>query len=91
MKFARHVLEYLAARALLALLALLRRPLATRVAMAGSRALFACLPRLRRIGLRNLELAFPDRSLATRRLHQSAQSGQFDKDRRKRLHGIRAA
>jgi hypothetical protein len=51
----------------------------------GDRALFAYLPRLRRIGLRNLELAFPDRSLATRRLHQSAQSGQFDKDMRKKL------
>jgi Kdo2-lipid IVA lauroyltransferase/acyltransferase len=67
MKFARHVLEYLAARAILALLALLPRSLATRLAMVGSRALFACLPRLRRIGLRNLELAFPDLSLTERR------------------------
>ena len=67
MKFARHLLEYLAARALLALLALLPRPLATRVAMGASPALFACLPRLRRIGLRNLELAFPNLSLAERR------------------------
>jgi KDO2-lipid IV(A) lauroyltransferase len=67
MKFARHVLEYLAARAVLALLALLPRSLATRLAMVGSRALFACLPRLRRIGLRNLELAFPDLSLTERR------------------------
>jgi KDO2-lipid IV(A) lauroyltransferase len=62
MKFARHLLEYLAARALLALLALLPRPIGTRVAMVGSRAFFSCLPRLRRIGLRNLELALPNLS-----------------------------
>ncbi|PYM09050.1 MAG: lipid A biosynthesis acyltransferase, partial [Verrucomicrobia bacterium] len=67
MKFARYVLEYIAARALLALLALLPLSLATRIAMFVSRALFASLPRLRRIGLRNLELAFPDLSLAERR------------------------
>jgi len=67
MKFARHLLEYLAARALLAILALLPHSFATRVAMVGSRVLFACLPRLRRIGLRNLELAFPDLSLSERR------------------------
>src|SRR5437879_4727659 len=67
MKFARHVLEYLAARAILAMLALLPRPLAMQVAMIGSRALFACLPRLHRIGLRNLELAFPELFFAERR------------------------
>ena len=67
MKFARHLLEYLAARAVLTLLRLLPRSLATGVAMAGSRFLFVCLPRLRRIGLRNLELAFPQLSLAERR------------------------
>src|SRR5438105_15032087 len=67
MKFARYVLEYIAARALLALLALLPLSLATRIAIFVSRALFASLPRLRRIGLRNLELAFPDLSLAERR------------------------
>ena len=66
MKFARHLLEYLAVRTLLASLALLPRSFATRIAMVGSRALFACLPRLRRIGLRNLELAFPALSLAER-------------------------
>jgi len=66
MKFARHLLEYLAARAVLALLALLPRSFAMRVAIVGSCGLFACLPRLRRIGLRNLELAFPDLSLAER-------------------------
>jgi KDO2-lipid IV(A) lauroyltransferase len=63
MKFARHLFEYLAARAVLALLTVLPPSSATRVAMVGSRFLFACLPRLRRIGLRNLELAFPDLSL----------------------------
>jgi KDO2-lipid IV(A) lauroyltransferase len=67
MKFARHLLEYLVARALMAILGLLPRPLATRIAMFGSRLLFACLPRLHRVGLRNLELAFPDLSLAERR------------------------
>jgi len=67
MTFARHLLEYLAARAILALLTLLPRSFATRVAMGGSRFLFACLPRLHRIGLRNLELAFPELSLAERR------------------------
>jgi Kdo2-lipid IVA lauroyltransferase/acyltransferase len=67
MKFARHLLEYLAVRALVTVLVLLPRPFATRIAMIGSRLLFACLPRLHRIGLRNLELAFPDLSLAERR------------------------
>jgi KDO2-lipid IV(A) lauroyltransferase len=67
MKFARHLLEYLVARALLAVLALLPRSLATGIAMLGSRALFASLPRLHRIGLRNLELAFPKLSLGERR------------------------
>jgi len=67
MQFARHLLEYLAARTLVAILALLPAPFATRIAMVGSRLLFACLPRLRHIGLRNLELAFPDLSLTERR------------------------
>ena len=67
MQFARHLLEYLTVRALMAILALLPRPFATRIAMVGSRALFACLPRLNRVGLRNLELAFPDMSLDERR------------------------
>ena len=66
MKFARHVLEYIAAGALLAVLALLPLSLATRIALFVSRALFASLPRLRRIGLRNLELAFPNLPLAER-------------------------
>ena len=35
--------------------------------MLGSRVLFSCLPRLRHIGLRNLELAFPELSIAERR------------------------
>jgi len=67
MQFARHLVEYLAARTLVAILALLPAPFATRIAMVGSRLLFACLPRLRHIGLRNLELAFPDLSLTERR------------------------
>jgi Kdo2-lipid IVA lauroyltransferase/acyltransferase len=73
MLFARHLLEYVAARVALALLALLPLPLARRVAMVGSRVVLRCLPRLCRIGLRNLELAFPDLSLLERRrlLNQS--------------------
>jgi KDO2-lipid IV(A) lauroyltransferase len=67
MKFARYLLEYLVARAFLSILALLPLSFARRVAVAGSRVLFACLPRLRRIGLRNLELAFPDLSPTERR------------------------
>jgi Kdo2-lipid IVA lauroyltransferase/acyltransferase len=67
MKFARYLLEYLVARALLAILALLPLSFATRVAMVASRVVFACLPRFRRIGLRNLELAFPDLSPTERR------------------------
>jgi Kdo2-lipid IVA lauroyltransferase/acyltransferase len=67
MKFARYLLEYLVARAFLAILALLPLSFARRVAVAGSRVLFACLPRLRRIGLRNLELAFPNLSPTERR------------------------
>src|SRR5213596_3064316 len=67
MKFARHLLEYIVARSLLSLLALLPLSLAMRVAVVGSRVFFACLPRLRRIGLRNLDLAFPELSLAERR------------------------
>src|SRR6267378_622340 len=67
MLFARHLLEYVAARVVLALLALLPLPLARRVAMVGSRVVLKCLPRLCWIGLRNLELAFPDLSLLERR------------------------
>jgi Kdo2-lipid IVA lauroyltransferase/acyltransferase len=67
MLFARHLPEYVAARVVLALLALLPLPLARRGAMVGSRVVLKCLPRLCRIGLRNLELAFPDLSLLERR------------------------
>jgi Kdo2-lipid IVA lauroyltransferase/acyltransferase len=76
MQFVRHLFEYLAARTLVAILALLPPPFATRIAMGGSRLLFACLPRLRHIGLRNLELAFPDLSLDERRqlLEQSLEN-----------------
>ncbi len=66
MKFARHLLEYFAARCALAILSFLPRPVARRLAASGSRAVFGSLPRLHRIGLRNLELAFPDLSLEER-------------------------
>ena len=73
MLFAGHLLEYVAARVVLALLALLPLPLARQVAMVGSRVVLRSPPRLCRIGLRNLELAFPDLSLLERRrlLNQS--------------------
>ena len=67
MKLARHLLEYIAVRAVLALLVVVPSSLARKVAMLGSRVLFSCLPRLRNIGLRNLELAFPELSIAERR------------------------
>src|SRR5207237_995787 len=67
LKSGRHMLEFLAPRALLALPALLPPSPAMRIAMFVSRALFASLPRLRRIGLRNLELALPNLPLAERR------------------------
>lgn len=67
MLFARHLLEYIAARLVLALLALLPLSLARQIAMVGTRVVLTCLPRLRRIGWRNLELAFPELSLLERR------------------------
>ena len=67
MKLARYLLEYIAVRAVLALLVAVPKSVARKVAMLGSRLLFSCLPRLRNIGLRNLELAFPELSIAERR------------------------
>lgn len=59
-------LEYAAARILLAFLALLPRRTAIRVAQALARSTLTTIPRLRRIGLRSLEIAYPNLSLGER-------------------------
>ena len=56
----RNLLEYAAARALLAALEWLPRGAAEGLARACARLLDKALPRLRRTALRNLELAFPE-------------------------------
>src|SRR5919199_1429624 len=53
-------LEYAAARALLSGLGALPRPLAVAAGRAAGRAAYALAGNLRRTGLRNLELAFPE-------------------------------
>jgi len=62
----RERLEYAALRLLLALLGLLPRPLARAAGAAIGSLAWHLLPRLRRVGLRNLSLAFPEKSLAER-------------------------
>jgi KDO2-lipid IV(A) lauroyltransferase len=62
----REALEYAALRLLIALLGLLPRPLARAAGAAIGSAAWHLLGRLRRVGLRNLELAFPEKSLAER-------------------------
>jgi KDO2-lipid IV(A) lauroyltransferase len=56
----RHRLEYAAAWPIVKLLEVLPRPLAQAAAMGLGRAVYLLFPRLRRVGQRNLELAFPD-------------------------------
>jgi KDO2-lipid IV(A) lauroyltransferase len=63
---ARNLLEYALLRALLGLAALLPWSIATTMCTALLRALAALNPKLRRTGLRNLELAFPERTAAER-------------------------
>src|SRR5918912_1091355 len=57
-------LEYAAARALLSGLGALRRPLAVAAGRAAGHAAYALAGGLRRTGLRNLELAFPEKAEA---------------------------
>ncbi|HEY0369650.1 MAG TPA: hypothetical protein VGC85_08650, partial [Chthoniobacterales bacterium] len=66
MQWARIWLEYVLARGALALFALLPRATAIDVAMQISRALLRFFPKLQRIGLRNLQIAFPDLSAGER-------------------------
>lgn len=63
---ARIRLEYWAAAAVLKCLSLLPRPAAIWLGRCVAAALFLALPRLRRIGRRNLALAFPEKSPAER-------------------------
>ncbi|MEK7407310.1 MAG: lysophospholipid acyltransferase family protein, partial [Acidobacteriota bacterium] len=63
----RNVIEYWASLAVLASLAWTPRPLAERLARAYSRLLDLAAPRLRRVALRNLEMALPEKSAAERR------------------------
>lgn len=63
----RNRLEYSIARVLLASLARTPLPAAQRLARAYAWLLDKAVPRLRRVALRNLELALPERSLADRR------------------------
>ena len=59
-------IEYFAARAALAVLGLLPRRAAVSLSTGILRAVPVILPSLRRIGLRNLEIAFPEKSKAER-------------------------
>jgi KDO2-lipid IV(A) lauroyltransferase len=63
---AQELLEYAAARALLSGLGVLPRPAAVRVGRALGRASYRVAGGLRRTGLRNLELAFPEMDVAER-------------------------
>ena len=60
------ILEFLPVWCLLRLLQMLPRPLAHRVGISIGLAFFHLYPRLRRVGLRNLELAFPGMSVQER-------------------------
>jgi len=64
----REALEYAFAWTLLKGIAALPRPLARRVGAGVGAIAFSALPRLRRTGLRNLELAFPSMPPSERRL-----------------------
>jgi KDO2-lipid IV(A) lauroyltransferase len=58
----RHRLEYLPVRLLAAFVGLLPRPLARGFGISLGMAAYALHPRLRRVGKRNLDLAFPGKS-----------------------------
>jgi KDO2-lipid IV(A) lauroyltransferase len=63
----RNALEYCAVIAAAGSLRFLPLPLARRLAQAYAGALDLALPRLRRVALRNLEMAFPEKDAAWRR------------------------
>src|SRR5438876_3497426 len=60
--------EYAAARLLLGSFGLLSPRLALSVGATAGRCLYVLFPRLRRVGERNLEIAFPNLSVAERQL-----------------------
>jgi KDO2-lipid IV(A) lauroyltransferase len=60
-------LQYLPLLFLVRLIGILPRPLARAVGIVIGRMVYYAHPRLRRVGLRNLEMAFPDKPLAERR------------------------
>ena len=59
-------LEYAAARILLSFLALLPRKTAIKIAQLLARSTLTTIPKLRRVGLRSLEIAYPNYSLGER-------------------------
>jgi Kdo2-lipid IVA lauroyltransferase/acyltransferase len=63
----RRELEYAAAWPFIKTLGALARPLARAFGVALGQAVYLLHPRLRRVGLRNLELAFPEKSVAERK------------------------
>ncbi len=60
-------LQYLLLAALVRLVGMLPRPLARAVGTTIGRLVYLLHPRLRRVGMRNLEMAFPAKSIAERR------------------------
>lgn len=63
----RHKLEYAPVWLLVKVLGALPRPLSRALAITLARAVYWLHPRLRRVGLRNLEIAFPEKTAAERR------------------------
>jgi Kdo2-lipid IVA lauroyltransferase/acyltransferase len=63
----RHKLEYAPVWLLVKVLGALPRPLARAVAILLAHAVYWLHPRLRRVGLRNLEIAFPEKRMEERR------------------------
>lgn len=70
----RNIAEYSIARVLLASLASLPRPAAERLARSYAWLLDKAVPKLRRVALRNLEMAMPERSIEDR---QTIATGVF--------------
>jgi KDO2-lipid IV(A) lauroyltransferase len=62
----RQRLEYAAAWPFIKILGLLPRPLARAVAIALAQAVYLLHPRLRKVGMRNLAMAFPEKSESER-------------------------
>jgi Kdo2-lipid IVA lauroyltransferase/acyltransferase len=63
----KYRLQYLPLAVLVRLVGILPRPLARAVGITIGRLVYHLHPRLRRVGMRNLEMAFPTKSIAERR------------------------